>query len=84
MIKITLSADRDFIAFLDGSEIMRKHTSNPILPDEFKTKLHLTAGVHDFCCVFSSNYGSGWGICCRFTATGKAKPPVFLATDDLN
>jgi hypothetical protein len=76
-------SDANFAVFCDGKEVMRQHTGNPVVLDEFKEKLHLTAGRHDFCCVFSSNCGNGWGICCRFTSTGKNKPPVFLTTSEL-
>ena len=80
---VMFGADADFALFCDGKEIMRKNTSNPVIIDEFQEKIHLTAGRHDFCCVFSSNCGNGWGICCRLASIGKNRPPVFLTNDKL-
>lgn len=82
--QLLFGADADFALFCDGKEVMRKHTSNPVVLDEFKEKIHLTAGVHEFYCVFSSNCGNGWGICCRFASMNKIDPPVFLSIDQLS
>ena len=81
--RIMFGADADFALFCDGREVMRKHTSNPVILDEFKEKVYLDAGVHEFCCVFSSNCGNGWGICCRVVSLGKQPPLEFLSTDKL-
>ena len=81
--RVMFGADAAFALFCDGVEVMRKHTGNPVALDEFKEKIHLTAGRHDFCCVFSSNSGNGWGICCRVVSLEKQPPIKFLPTDKL-
>lgn len=77
-LKMLFGADAPFAVYCDGNEIMRRATSNPVVIDEFKCKLSLTAGIHDFCCVLSSNSGKGYGICCRFARLDKGLPPEFV------
>lgn len=74
-LQMSFGADAAFALYCDGKEIDRHCTTNPVVPDEFKIPLKLNAGEHDFVCVFSSNSGHGWGICCRFFRTdGKLLP----------
>ena len=60
-----MGADAPFALYMNGEEIMRKQTSNPIIPDEFAQPLTLSAGEYEFVCALSSNYGKGDGICAR-------------------
>ncbi len=82
-VKIMFGADADFALYCDGRLVMRKHTGNPVILDEFRQMLDLTAGKHQFFCIFSSNRGNGWGICCRFAAAKKQLLPEFCSTDQI-
>ena len=76
-LKMLFGADAPFALYLDGKEFSRQCTGNPVVIDEFQLPMQLTAGVHDIVCVFSSNGGCGWGICCRFKRLdGKMLPEI--------
>ncbi len=76
-LKVLFGADAPFVLYLDGQELTRQCTGNPVVIDEFKIPIQATAGTHDLTCVFSSNSGCGWGICCRFKRTdGKILPEI--------
>ena len=76
-LKILFGADAPFVLYLNGKELSRQCTGNPVVIDEFQVPMQLKAGTHDIQCVFSSNSGCGWGICCRFKRTdGKILPEI--------
>ncbi|MBE6357519.1 MAG: sialate O-acetylesterase [Lentisphaerae bacterium] len=74
-LRLLFGADAPFALYYRQTLIMRHYTANPVQMDEFSLPLTLEAGIHDFVCVFSSNSGNGWGICCRVERTdGKTLP----------
>ena len=76
-LNVLFGADASFLLYLDGKKFHHQCTSNPVVIDEFKLPVKLSAGVHEFACVFSSNGGCGWGICCRFKRLdGKILPEI--------
>lgn len=77
-VRLLFGADAAFLLCCDGREVMRERAINPVIQDEFRTTLTLEAGRHDFVCVFSSNSGNGWGICCRAERIGGKIPPRFV------
>ena len=64
--ELLMGADAPFLLYCDGKEFCRQQATNPVVLDEFVYPCRLSGGVHEFICVFSSNSGLGWGICCRF------------------
>ena len=80
-LMVLFGADAPFILYADDREIARICTGNPVIPDEFKIPLELTAGEHEFKCVFSGNGGSGWGICCRMQRMDGKTLPYFAVIE---
>ena len=76
---LLMGADAPFVLYCDGQEFCRQQAGNPIVLDEFAYPCHLSTGEHEFICVFSSNSGLGWGICCRFRSRKKGVLPEFIA-----
>ncbi|MBE6380032.1 MAG: sialate O-acetylesterase [Lentisphaerae bacterium] len=82
-LKMLFGADAAFVIHLDGKEFTRVCTTNPVILDEFKFPLQLSAGEHEFVCTFSSNSGCGWGICCRFMRMDGKVVPEFVPVEEL-
>jgi sialate O-acetylesterase len=77
-VDLLFGADSSFILYKDGKEIKKQCTNNPVIMDQFVMPMFLSKGEHDFCCVFSSSSGCGWGICCRFRRKKDQVMPEFV------
>ena len=77
-LKIMTGSDGPFVFYWDGHELMRHHTANPIIPDEFSCRITAEAGRHECMVAQGSNLGNAWGFCCRLKRTGRGPLPEFV------
>ena len=77
-VDMLFGADASFVIYQGNKELFRQCSTNPVIQDEYAIPLKLKRGTHEFYCVFSSNSGNGWGICCRFMNKQGKSVPEFI------